>query len=377
MQQLVAQQFAQHETQGGVVMIKKFFITAMLLSTLGCTSFRTTALYRFANDSVAPQKTNKKLKGLPVKLKVPSHVQVTVYEQQVILARSKEEIKGKTEESSQAAKRVQEQQNVIKAFDNEIQKYQASINESAIRIKELGVLIDGASNDEYKKEIEKVLAKEIQALSTAQADLQVAKKNKDDKKANEENTLAKLITEADLAAKNATIEYAIVSFTPPQYMVERELQYTDKVFLVDFKRPAGGVLDLTEASMDDEQYFAAVKAKITERTLEDVAEALKTVKDPLSKLAKKQSENTAIPTTSETPVAESNNNVNFQKSVIATQRFDISEAGWEERLQSFVSEFIAVDNGQTALEGYPLEVSPELSDGQVVLPADAGHPGHG
>ena len=74
----------------------KITVTTMCMiawcSLAGCTSFRTTSLYRFANDSLVKQQTNRPLKGLPVKLKVPSHVNVVIYEQQILLVPSKDEI---------------------------------------------------------------------------------------------------------------------------------------------------------------------------------------------------------------------------------------------------------------------------------------------
>lgn len=189
----------------------------------GCTSFRTTALYRFDNDSVTPECTNKKLKGLPVKLKVPSHLAVTIFEQQVLLAKG----------------------------------------------------------------------------------------------------------------TGDTAQYALVSFSPPQLMVETELVYTDKVFLVDFKRPAAGILDLTEAKMDDEQYFSNITAEVTERTINDINTSLGTLQPALTQF-KKPKVPTAKATTANSPEADADN-VGFKKSVIAYQRFDISEPDWECRLQEFVN----------------------------------------
>ncbi len=197
----------------------------------GCTSFRTTALYRFDNDSVTPECTNKKLKGLPVKLKVPSHVAVTIFEQQVLLA---------------------------------------------------------------------------------------------------------ITTTTTTGTPPATeSKYALVSFSPPQLMVETELVYTDKVFLVDFKRPAAGILDLTEAKMDDEQYFSNITAEVTERTINDINTSLGTLQPALTQF-KKPAVPKAKATTANSPEADADN-VGFKKSVIAYQRFDISEPDWECRLQEFVN----------------------------------------
>ena len=70
----------------------------------GCTSFRTTAISRLDNDSVIPEcRACNKLNGLPVKLKVPSHVRVVVYEQQILLANSDAEIKTKKDTATEDA----------------------------------------------------------------------------------------------------------------------------------------------------------------------------------------------------------------------------------------------------------------------------------
>lgn len=341
-------------------MIKKFLIAAMLVSTFGCTSFRTTALYRFANDSVAPQKTNKKLKGLPVKLKVPSHVQVTVYEQQVILAPSKTDQNNSQMKITAAKARVDGQIGIIDSLEAAADNAQSKLTRATAK-REYYESLPEQDKNPVKKLLEE--AKTVETVAEGESKLA-----SDDLKAQLPTLqieLARLQGLLSAAVASSKETHTLVSFTPAQYMVERELQYTDKVFLVDFKRPAGGILNLTEASMDDEQYFAKVKAEITERTLADVGYALNKVADPLSKLGKKPGTNTAIPTSSETPSAESNKNVNFQKSVIATQRFDISEAGWEERLQAFVSEFIAVNNGQSEIPGYPIEMVPGYAEGQA------------
>ena len=131
--------------------------------------------------------------------------------------------------------------------------------------------------------------------------------------------------------------YTLVSFDPAQYLVETQLEYTDKIFLVDFKRPAAGILDLKDAQMDDEQYFAKVQADVTERTIEDVSGALETITSPISSLKAKQS-NSATPSSAANSISEINESVNFQKSVVAMCRFDISEPGWEEQMMCFINQ---------------------------------------
>jgi hypothetical protein len=156
----------------------------------------------------------------------------------------------------------------------------------------------------------------------------------------------KVAAAAAAAAAAAKPEYTLVSFCPAQLIVETELIYTDKVFLVDFKRPAGGILDLKQASMDDEQYFKNVQAEVQERTIQDISTAIAT-------LTPGNSNNKAVPKSANTP-ADAVSDVNFQKSIVACQRFDISEPDWEFRL----SEFVNTSLGRTDLNVCPSSIPP-------------------
>ncbi len=111
--------------------------------------------------------------------------------------------------------------------------------------------------------------------------------------------------------------------------VSTKVIYTDKVFTVDFKRPAGGSLTLgTEStpgvSFDDEQYFSKIRAAYTEQTLADINTAIGTLKPSLSS-AKKQSTNDAKTA-----------NLGIQDREVARARFDISDPCWEAQLHEFV-----------------------------------------
>jgi len=111
--------------------------------TSGCTSFRTTALYRFENDSLKPQKTNSPLKGLPVKMKVPSHVHVIVAEQQVILANSPEEINANEQQVRTARGAVAQKQ-------GEIEKLMATVSTARNKAVRLERAIKGPSANKLR-----------------------------------------------------------------------------------------------------------------------------------------------------------------------------------------------------------------------------------
>ncbi|QDV19325.1 hypothetical protein Pan153_39900 [Gimesia panareensis] len=214
----------------------RYFPVLLLLlfcSTSSCTSFHTTALGRLDTDSLFVDCLGHKGKGkgIPVKMKVPSHVTVTVYEQQVLI-RGKEGVK-------------------------------------------------------------------------------------------------------------------LQSFSPPQFEVETGLAYTDKVFLVDFVRPAGGTLNLINTDntkngieFDDEQYFKGIQAEVQERTMQQVVTALETVGG--FKLNENKTAGAAGSTVSAQLVAPETElpNVHFEKSIVAYQRFDLARPHWEDEMNCFVRKYL-------------------------------------
>jgi len=317
-------------------MLIRYTVLCVLMGCLvGCTSFKTSALLRLENDSVVREPTNQKLKGIPVKMKVPSHVGVTIYEQQILMANGLKETaelkKTATEKATQANKAI---------TDVKVANKKVAVLEPVIQ--------------KLKKDLEEVHKRVLAAPinsgeATAASNLETRiQEELDTKEADQESTRLSIpddkIAEANEAIEAASApQYSLVSFTPAQLTVHTELIYTDKVFLVDFKRPAGGILDLKEARMDDEQYFANVSAEVTERTIADINTGLKT-------LTAKEKKNDAVPTSANTPEAEVADGINFQKSVIAYKRFDISEPGWEHLMDEFVKRYVG--------QSMPIEVCP-------------------
>ena len=200
------------------------------LIALSCTSFHTTSLSRLDTDSLFVECLGRKGKGkgIPVKMKVPSHVTVTVYEQQVL-------IQGK----------------------------------------------DGVK---------------------------------------------------------------LQSFSPPQYEVKTDLAYTDKIFLVDFVRPAGGTLELINPNddtdglaFDDEQYFKSIQAKVREQTMEQVTAAFDKF------IPKSDAAESAIGAVTSAKIVKPDGktaNVHFEKSIVAYQRFDLARPHWEDEMNGFVQKYL-------------------------------------
>lgn len=323
----------------------KIVAIAILAASAGCTSFRTTVLTRFGNDSVAPQQTNRKLKGLPVKLKVPSHVLVTISEQQVLLANAESDV-DKVRKAAQVT--VDAKKANIKAVKDAVDEADASLAEKLVLQQTAAAAVAAATND-----VDRATAQaQLKTTTKNVADAQI-KKGQADLDAQSlpamEQDLIKAVENLKDVLSTEVLGYRLISFDPAQYVVRTELQYTDKVFLVDFKRPAGGILDLKEASMDDEQYFSKVQAEVTEQTLADISTALNTLSGPLGKLKSDTSKNKAIATSSSTPDEAANKNVDFQESLVAMQRIDISEPNWEVRVSEFVNAKLSQLNPQNAM----------------------------
>jgi DNA repair exonuclease SbcCD ATPase subunit len=321
------------------------FVCLIMLSigmSTGCSSFRTTSLMRLTGHSVSVQQTNEKLKGLPVKLKIPSHLQVSIYEQQVILAADAESLTQAKKSITEAIAEVNKVENAIRSLDSTVEGAEKRLSAARQTLSILESMLRQNPQDQ-RAAIQKKITDETRKLVDAEAALETAF-------ANRSINLPELAVE--LALKQGNLDraraelqmlsgYNIVSFNPPQIIIETELQYTDKIFLVDFRRPAAGILNLKNAALDDEQYFSQIQAEVTERTIEDVSGALNRLSSPLASLRTR--DNRAIPTSARTPPAEAHQEVHFQKSIIGFHRFDISSPGWEEQVMIFINHALQSD----------------------------------
>lgn len=201
-----------------------------ILPMLGCTSFKSTIVHRRSDDSIRPQLKPRVSRGVPVKLKVPSHMEVTITE-----------------------------------------KFQ---------------VIPG-----YQK-------------------------------------------------GSVAVPPQIVSLTGPGSRrlidVQTNLEYTEKVFTVDFPRPISGSLVLGDTAdgitFDGEQYFSKIRGSIDDDTLEDLNTVIGTEFPKL-----RTTLNTGVKSAQNLPDPVGDfSSLDIQERVIAYERFDINECGWEERMQTFI-----------------------------------------
>ncbi len=225
--------------------------------TSGCTSFRTSILQRTASGTFVENYPRRITRGIPVKLKVPTHLEVVIEEDFFI--QKTDSIPTKRE--ILAAYRLAKPDLASKGDD------------------ELQQLLNN-ENENFKKEIA-------------------------------ESATTSMFKEIPLLIDNQKIRSLNISTS---------VIYTDKVFTVDFKRPAAGLLNITDTTFDSEQYFKQINAKYTEETLKDINTAIGTLTGRGSSVK----------------LGNMDRSIATDKREVARARFDISEPCWEEQLHGFV-----------------------------------------
>ncbi len=68
--------------------------------------------------------------------------------------------------------------------------------------------------------------------------------------------------------------YRRVELPVPVRRVQMDFQYTERIFTVDFKRPAAGTLDLKLRFKEDQQYFEQIEQRVIDQTIQDVAKLI-------------------------------------------------------------------------------------------------------
>ena len=250
-------------------------VMAALLST-GCTSFRSTIVNRLSNDSLRPQSETRTARGVPVKLKVPTHMEVRIVETYFL--------------GSLPGQKVQ---------------------------------TTSIADQQYK-------AKAVYDVSNG-ANLTVSE-------------LDKAAVDIKLNTETKTTPAIPTMFQPGKERgnrvlnVQTNLIYTDKVFTVDFPRSLAGTLSLTSddgdgITFDQEQYFASIRGSYSEETLSTINSIL-------------EGQITQGVGTSAAGRTVEMDGAKFKPltRVVAFDRFDISECGWEARMQAFVEQHLGACN---------------------------------
>jgi hypothetical protein len=110
---------------------------------------------------------------------------------------------------------------------------------------------------------------------------------------------------------------------------------SDKVFTVDFKRPASGYLDLDMSFDEDEQYFKKIVSKLQDDTISDTADLIAT---SINSIAALQASKNQLPPTIEEELAIAG--IERDTRVVAFRRFDLNSASFEQDLECFVNEHL-------------------------------------
>lgn len=118
-----------------------------------------------------------------------------------------------------------------------------------------------------------------------------------------------------------------LKLSTPHREVDIKTIETDKVFIVDFKRPLSGSLNY-KATFGDDQYFDEVSGKLEDTTITDVANLVATVAPMLGKPAA-GNEKGAI-----------GDELIVNKRVVAYRRFDIDATDFEMQVRCFLEEHL-------------------------------------
>ena len=256
-------------------MFKNLFFFVLTVSTVvlvGCSSFESTIINRQSNDQLTKQCNPTTTKGIPVKLKVPSHMEVKILETLFIGPPI----------------------DVVTAIPL---KQQLVLDTKTVELEYEVVDDSGKLDYKLKRKNPKTLKLKSKSSET-------------------KKTAPKMFRPG---------KQRILS-------VATEKIYTDKVFTVDFARPLAGTLSLTNGDnaglgFDGQQYFSNINATYKEETLATATELLggSTVADSKS--------------TRDFNSKDQDNYTRIQR-VVAFERFDINECGWEQRMAEFVNKYL-------------------------------------
>ena len=155
--------------------------------------------------------------------------------------------------------------------------------------------------------------------------------------------------------------------------VKSEIIKTKKVFTVDFKRPAAGVLGYDAKFAN--RYFTEIDNSVTDRTITDSADAIASVVPALAKLA-----SAGQGVTPEFGAGLKDRIVKGER-VVAYQRFDIDSPSFECDVEAFVAQHVNCSdcngtcNGNGNLIGFADDTSVQANENGMVsaLPADYLH----
>ena len=118
-----------------------------------------------------------------------------------------------------------------------------------------------------------------------------------------------------------------VSVDRPILSVDYGFDYEDKIFMVDLKRPAVGTIQ-TDIQIDpDTQYFRAIKGKVVDNTLREIAQILPQF-------------NVAFATPTSGSIGDAESKLITAKRTVAFTRIDINAVDFEQQLTNFFDKHV-------------------------------------
>ena len=131
-----------------------------------------------------------------------------------------------------------------------------------------------------------------------------------------------------------------------------EMVYSEKIVMVDFKRPAAGAFNL-EVDLTDDQYIKKIQHDVTDQTLNEINGILNTLggQNSIFKLASKQDNNIS--------------SITEVKSVVAVGMFEIDSPDFEFQVQEFLD--CHINKSHDAWRA-----SPGVNEVKRVLPSEMG-----
>jgi hypothetical protein len=107
--------------------------------------------------------------------------------------------------------------------------------------------------------------------------------------------------------------------------VQHELLHTEKIFTVDFKRPAAGTMKMSLDFKDQQQYFSSIEHEVVDKTIEEVSNLLGTI-----------APGGIFTRVSSKSAAKFDQEVKEVESVVAARVFELDDPDFERQLSAFL-----------------------------------------
>ena len=335
------------------ILLPSMVVSLFLLS--GCASYCTTLMDRLPGNQLTTNWCYPKERGIPMKIKVPSHVEVTVYETSYMVDRRPKAGGSSAAPAAAAAAPASNGPNPVPTppgMGNNIsiktsasaraasEEFDDTADNSSCRVAGATTRrLDRACQTELEEE-----AHNFVHLTSHLVDSPCDKSQCQNFPPCANSTAPFCgVDGCFLPASNACLEISkrpikCVKLPKPVRRIETKLCYKDKVMMIDFIRPAAGTLAVggpgtAQNSIDSEGYFQTIQSSIIDNTIRDINAAI-------TGIATGTPPKPLVLTAGDLTTISGIGGIRSFDSVIAVQKFDVSEPNWELRLNEFVAPFL-------------------------------------